>query len=129
MESWRRKRPQLAAWMLLLWMLPLLLVSSASASDSGASSTPASATATDACTVLREAYRLRLVDLATARRDSAVAVARATARGDSLAVSLRWATWRLDAAREDAPAWWEDARLSFLAGALAMALVVAATGR
>jgi len=79
--------------------------------------------------VIREAYRLRLEDLAVARRDSAVAVARAVSRGDSLAVSLRWATWRLDAARQDAPSWWEDARLSFLAGALAMALVVSATGR
>lgn len=134
MRSWK---PSAAAWMTCLTIscsTMLAGASSASGQPAAASSTrPAPATgagtADDACALLREAYRLRLIDLAQARRDSAVAVAQERARGDSLAVELRWTSWRLEAAREDRPAWWEDARVSFLAGALTMALAFAAAGR
>ena len=118
----------LTACLMTPWWLMLAPASSASA-DPDSSARQSGTTIDGACELLRDAYRLRLLDLATVRRDSAVAVSRERARADSLAVDLRWTAWRLEAARDEAPSWWEDARLSFLAGALAMALVVAATGR
>lgn len=129
MRSSDSRRPRLAAWTLLLWTLTLLLASSASGSDSAASSTPASATGTDPCAVLREAYRLRLGDLAVARRDSAVAVARAQARGDSLAVELRWRDWQLAAEKDSQPAWYETHDAGVIKGAVIAFLAVWLAGR
>lgn len=123
MRYWHRNGRRWAACLTLTWTLTLLLASSAIGQSAPPPASP------DPCSILREAYRLRLGDLAQARHDSTVAVARERARGDSLAVSLKWANWRLDAAKEDAPHWWEDARLSFLAGALAMAVCFTAAGR
>lgn len=71
--------------------------------------------------VFRQAYRLRLLDLAQARRDSAVAGALWRARADSLAVELRWSRWQTAAIQEDRPRWYESHDAGFVKG-LAVAL-------
>ena len=72
--------------------------------------------------VFRQAYRLRLLDLARARHDSTLAVIGWRARADSLRVELRWSEWRAEALREDRPRWYESHDAGFIKG-LAVALL------
>lgn len=91
--------------------------------------------ATDSCTiwheqaaVFRQAYRLRLIDLARARHDSTLAVIGWRARADSLRVELRWAEWQAAALREDRPRWYESHDAGFAKGLVVALLAVWASG-
>ena len=78
--------------------------------------------------VFREAYRVRLHDLADARAavDSTAAAGRLEA--DSLRVRLGWLAWELEGERQRQPGWWEGAGLQFMAGAVSMILLFTLTG-
>lgn len=128
MRSWHRSRRRLAAWAMTLCSLTLLLAFDASGQSASPAGASPSATATDACSVLREAYRLRLGDLAQARHDSTVAVARERARGDSLAVRLLAEQWRAEAAEARLPRWYERASLLVPVTAILVATAMALGG-
>lgn len=141
MRTMRPSRRRSTAWMTLTCWLTLLLASSASgqtAARAPASSTvrpPAAVAPTDSCEVWRleraqllAAYRLRLQDLNDARLDSALAVLAARARGDSLAIELRWRDWQLKGAAEDRPRWYESHDAGLIKGLAIAYLAVWAAG-
>lgn len=141
MRTMRPSKRGSMVWAMLACLMTLASVSSASgqtAVRAPASSTarpPTAVALTDSCEIWRleraqllAAYRLRLRDLNDARRDSALAVLAARARGDSLAIELRWRDWQLKAAAEDRPRWYETHDAGLIKG-LAMAfLAVYAAG-
>ena len=108
MQTTQPSRRRSTAWTMRAFWLTLLLASIASgqmvgrAPGSSTARPPAAGALTDSCEVWRAeralllaAYRLRLQDLNDARLDSVLAVLVEKARGDSLAIELRWRDWQL----------------------------------
>ena len=129
------------AWTMLACWLTLLLASSASAQTGvrapgfSTARPPAAGAPTDSCEVWRleraqllAAYRLRLQDLNDARRDSTLAVLAARARGDSLAIELRWRDWQLQTAAEERPRWYESHDAGIVKGLIVAYLAVLVAG-
>ena len=129
----RRIAPPLAALAALVAFAGAAVGVAAAQAPAPASHSPRAAA--DSCAiwreqaaVFREAYRLRLLDLARARHDSTLAASGWRARADSLRIELRWSNWRADALREDRPRWYESHDAGFAKGLAVALLAVWASG-